>query len=241
MRRRINFSGGAVGFAFVLLLCSACGTETGNGGGATNDATTADSAATDSAATDTAATDAGTKDAVSADSGALDAGVSDTGVTDAGSPDAGSPDAIVVGPDGCSMEVPCGKGGAMCFSPGQSMGCGICMKPIDSCQQDSDCAAVNGKPAICEYRKTDCTCGGEKLCHVGCAVDSECGVGEACGADHHCGPKPCSAAAPCPANFSCGGVGCARTTCKTSAACPAGICVNSGCFAKPGFCSFPPP
>jgi len=139
------------------------------------------------------------------------------------------------------MEQPC-TGGKMCFLPGESIGCGMCQKPPNACQSDADCPAVGGKPKICLYKKSDCTCSGEKLCHSGCTADGDCaGPWQICGGNHHCIAKPCNAASDCPALFKCDAGGCLRQNCQTSAKCPGGHCVKGKCYGKAGYCSFLPP
>ncbi len=182
--------------------------------------------------TDTSAPDTSTTDTSAPDTSTTDTSAPDTGMTDTGTPD--------VGANGCTSEQPC-KGGGMCFYPGESIGCGICMKPPNPCQSDAACPKVGAKPGVCEYRKSDCTCSGEKLCHAGCLADSDCATGLACDAKGHCSPAACTQAADCPTHFTCAQGSCKRSSCKSSSACPAGHCVKGTCWSSPGFCSFPPP
>jgi hypothetical protein len=138
----------------------------------------------------------------------------------------------------CRSSADCEQSFEMCFAPGQDIGCGACMIPSVTCQQDTECTA-QGANFICTV--APCTCDAStKSCVAGCAGDAGCGEGLACGPDHRCAPRACSAASPCPTNFDCGtSGGCVRRTCTTDATCD-GACVNGSCFATFGFCSAPP-
>jgi len=113
---------------------------------------------------------------------------------------------------------------------------------VKGCQADSECS--NKPNGICIYKKSDCTCGGEKLCHTGCTKDAECKLGQMCDADHHCKPKKCKKGSDCPNLFACYAASktCLRKNCKKSKECGAGgYCVNAKCHAAPGNCTPLPP
>lgn len=126
------------------------------------------------------------------------------------------------------------------MEPGGFAGCGICQK-VPGCTADAECSSkANG---VCIYKKSDCTCGGEKLCHVGCAADKDCGVAQAC-EKGHCVGKPCVKGSDCPDFFGCfaSDKRCGRKNCKKNAECGAGgSCVKKKCYDKPGNCSPVPP
>lgn len=197
------------------------------------DATEADVQATD---TRTPQPDAEGPDSVSTDAVSTDAAATDGGTTDGATTDTSVP----IGPNQCSTEVACTNQGT-CAPPGTPTGCGMCRKPPNPCKDDSECPAQGAKPGICEHRKQDCTCSGEKLCHAGCADDSDCKTGEACDGAGRCKPASCGASTPCPTFFTCTGGSCTRTPCKASSTCNGGVCVLGACYAEPGKCLLPVP
>lgn len=259
MRQRIP----ALTFA-LWLAAAGCGNSTGSNGtppandsagtadGAA-DAASGDAAAVDSAAVDAGTADAGTVDAGTVDAGTVDAGTGDSGQVDAGAVDSGAVDAGTTdsgpvdagkpdtsGDGGCTSEQSCPQM-QMCFVKGESIGCGMCQKPDNPCQADTDCPAAGGKPRICIWKKSDCMCGGEKACHDGCSADGDCaGPWQVCASNHHCVAKTCNATADCPALFTCDSGACKRQSCKSSGACQGGFCVNGQCHPDKGFCSYLP-
>src|SRR5689334_8826863 len=100
----------------------------------------------------------------------------------------------------CRSQADCMQSFEECFAPGQDIGCGACMIPPVTCQQDSECTA-QGASFICSVAR--CTCDGTMSCVAGCADDSGCGEGLACAPNHRCIPRACSDTNPCPANFDC--------------------------------------
>jgi hypothetical protein len=155
------------------------------------------------------------------------------GETPAMCPQLGCPSGIC-----CSADHPCASGTGMCFSPGESIGCGACRPDPNSCNTDADCKPM-GQTMVCD--PIECSCMGNKACTQGCTNDMACGEGTHCDLPTaRCVALSCSAATPCPANFSCTSGACARTTCNMDSDCD-GFCVNGGCFAGRGMCTFPPP
>lgn len=138
----------------------------------------------------------------------------------------------------CSAETPCPSDGTMCFAPGESIGCGICMDPPEGTTCDGDASCGDGQ--ICE--PVACSCSGLSTCVAGCDAATDCGLGRACatGAHPRCEAVTCDATHACPADFDCASGRCARRACTASATCD-GTCVKGQCYATPGFCSYLPP
>ena len=147
-------------------------------------------------------------------------------------------------PNSCGAEQAC-KNGQMCIAPGQSIGCGMCMKVENACEANSACE----KDYVCKPQK--CACGGESTCQPGCTVagSEKCPLGTFCAPTGACVADVCLVVNPpgadknCPANFVCENPGnpkCQRKKCQNSAEC-AGACVGGLCYDKAGFCSYPPP
>ena len=140
---------------------------------------------------------------------------------------------------GCHTGADCDSMG-MCFAPGESIGCGMCMEPMDTCSIDADCQTSN-PTAICEQSTiADCLCSSAMICKPGCTSDAQCDEGETCDSGHHCVPTTCGAQSDCPVDFACNDGGCARATCSGDWDCT-GFCVKGQCYGKLGFCSMLPP
>lgn len=146
----------------------------------------------------------------------------------------------------CFSENDC-EGGKSCFSPGQS-NCGICMRPENVCELDTDCVGQAG--TVCDYAgDQSCVCDPQKTCVLPCNV----GGGNPCDPDTqvcdetgHCAPKFCSSDDSCSDWFICPTADsipvCSRKTCVDSAACgDGGWCVNGSCFVEPGRCDYHAP
>ncbi len=131
--------------------------------------------------------------------------------------------------------------GEMCLSPGQSMPCGMCFEPENTCASDPDCP----EGAVCELVSGGCTCYAATQCVPACNAPASlaCEVGFTCAASGHCVPTPCTADADCPELFACGaGEGtCARKACTADDQCGWGRCVQGLCYGELGSCIFPPP
>jgi len=140
--------------------------------------------------------------------------------------------------DGCFAEQACEEPMAMCWSPGETLPCGMCMPAgmIDNpCTSDGECAAGT----VCEWDTSGCLCEPAQACVAACTAGS-CDEGQTCGADGHCATTSCGAPEDCPPNFKCDAGGCLRKVCGSSEVCE-GYCVNSKCHGAPGYCSPPPP
>lgn len=177
------------------------------------------------------------------DAGEDDAG-DDAGEDDAGERDAGEDaesdaatdvfDAGRMLEDGqCRTGTDC-SGFESCRTPGEFIGCGICMIPLMTCTDDSECT-TDGH--ICDSRPEDCFCGAERTCRAGCSV-GDCNAGQECGASGRCEPATCESAGECPTNFDCDET-CSRRTCAEDADCEDGWCVNGACHDTPGACTPP--
>ncbi|MDP6943838.1 MAG: hypothetical protein QF464_06770, partial [Myxococcota bacterium] len=140
--------------------------------------------------------------------------------------------------EGCFEEQACLDSWAMCWSPGESLPCGMCMpaEMVDNpCTDDAGCAAGT----VCEWDQSGCLCEPAQVCVAACTAGS-CDEGETCGEDGHCATTSCGSAEDCPVNFHCDGGGCLRKWCDSSEMCE-GYCVKSKCHTEPGYCSPPPP
>jgi hypothetical protein len=168
-------------------------------------------------------------------------------------PDGGPADGSRRLPDGaiiCNGDADCrasGQGGFLSCSPGGRItGCGICMRPENPCNVDSDCALINDaappKPMVCEPLTGGCVCPvgtttGE--CIAACQADADCGPNFAC-ASGHCVAKPCAGNADCSntstEDFACNAGKCGPKACKSDGDCGAHNCVNGICYPDPGIC-----
>ncbi len=143
----------------------------------------------------------------------------------------------------CASEVSC-KNAMMCIAPGESIGCGMCMKVETACDSDASC---NPPDTICKPLK--CACGGESTCQPGCKVAADCAEGFFCAPTGKCFEDVCKVTDPpgadknCKPNFVCKNPAnphCFRKECKASSECE-GYCVKGLCYSAPGQCSYPPP
>ncbi len=208
------------------------------------------------------ASDAGVADVVAdiakevADAAAADAAdvvkeVADVAPVDVAPVDAGTSDsaadtkAEVAQPkDGqCTTEFNC-KNAMMCIAPGESIGCGMCFKPENTCDSDAGC---NPPATICKPLK--CACSGESTCQPGCKAASDCAEGFFCAPTGKCVEDVCKITDPpgadksCKPNFVCKNPAnphCFRKECTASTECE-GFCVKGLCYSAPGQCSYPPP
>jgi len=227
------------------------------------DAAGADLTGSDTGAAEDTTGDAPSTDTLSADLGSPDTDSPDTGSGDTGSNDEFINDTLDAGPDGsgedvfpadagaaevvtadigsasgCDAEHPCTLPGESCLPPGAFGGCGMCNSE-PGCASDAECGGL--KNGICSFEASDCTCSGEKNCHVGCGSDPECGTGEVC-QGKHCVEKPCLKGSDCPALFACfmATKTCGRKNCGKSSECgDGGTCVSGKCHAAPGTCTLP--
>ena len=141
--------------------------------------------------------------------------------------------------DGCHVGTDC-KNGAMCFAPGESIGCGICFSPQETCASDADCKSA-GATFIC--KPVHCACSGEHQCVQGCQSEADCAAWQFCAPNGNCVNDVCLQTKDCLPNFECtppGNPHCNRKACQADAEC-AGYCVKGFCYDAEGFCSFPPP
>lgn len=147
------------------------------------------------------------------------------------------------GATGCHAGLQC-TNGALCLSPGASIGCGMCMQPdmegVPTCTDDASCQATDPTAICVPSTIADCLCSPAMLCKPGCTSDASCAEGETCGADMHCSAKSCAADMDCPINFACAAGSCERKACSANAECD-GFCVNERCHSAVGSCTYPPP
>ncbi|MBM4344577.1 MAG: hypothetical protein FJ100_14525 [Deltaproteobacteria bacterium] len=231
--------------------------------GKTGDATTTETVAEVAADAGAEVGDATAAEAVAdvpVDAGAADAGdtaadgpkeVADVAPADVAPPDIAAIDTgmdakteVAAPKDGqCTAEVGC-KNAMMCIAPGESIGCGMCMKVETSCDSD---AACNPPDTICKPLK--CACGGESTCQPGCKSTAECAEGFFCAPTGKCVEDVCKVTDPpgadksCKPNFVCKNPAnphCFRKQCQASSECE-GYCVKGLCYSAPGQCSYPPP
>lgn len=133
--------------------------------------------------------------------------------------------------------------GAICYWPGEPIGCGACFTAENTCLTDTDCTSGDpAAPLVCKQSNIDdCLCESAMICKPGCTSDNQCGTAEFCDVDNHCKPQSCIPAVPCPANYGCGGGGvCEQLACQDDSECQ-GYCVKSKCYNDLGTCGFPPP
>jgi len=195
----------------------------------------------------------GDRDASSIDAAPIDAAPIDVGPLDAG-PCAPHPPASGTG---CHVSSECDSTRfEMCYAPGTSTGCGICVTPMHLCASDADCAATD----FCESYVHPCShvggCGaGSDLtstrCSPRCTVDptsgaSSCAAGEACQSSGRCTPVSCVGGYVCPSHTTChdsaGGDahGCVRDTCALDGDCGCGAaCIAGRCYDTLGTCMSP--
>lgn len=134
-------------------------------------------------------------------------------------------------------------GRGICFTPGESTGCGP--PPIHECVTDADCAG-DGVERVCVEVGP---CGGTSCVPVCTSPGASCDADETCNADNgRCEPISCEDGWVCPASAACSrGLGtpdehgCARRDCTVDSDCDCGACVRGFCHDGPGFCGFPAP
>lgn len=162
----------------------------------------------------------------------------------------------------CVDDAGCGSG-ERCYPDGIPDMSGVCGAPIADeiqCTVDHDCKRgeiCEGSIGRCGSRVASCV--------PGCTPAS-CGADSKCGKDLRCAPIPCSEGYACGSNTRCGSgmysdvhgcaaipcweggmqcgplavcerdVGCAPRTCRTSADCTCGSCIDKTCRARPGVC-----
>jgi|GEM_PF-1260620 len=149
---------------------------------------------------------------------------------------------FVVGADPrCRTPADC-PSGQMCLAPGESLPCGMCYEPENTCASDPDCP----EGAVCELVTGGCACYAATQCIPACNLPASlaCAVGQTCAANGHCVDTPCSADADCPWLFACvGGEApvCGRKACSVDDECGGGRCVEGACHDQLGSCLFPPP
>lgn len=139
----------------------------------------------------------------------------------------------------------------MCYAPGASTGCGICVTAMRTCATDADCASTD----FCQSYVDPCThvgfCGtGSDPTSTRCVprcTASTCAAGETCGTDGRCSPIPCVGGGyACPAHTHCGDTaggdahGCFRDSCAFDADCGCGAaCLSGSCYGTLGACMSP--
>lgn len=164
---------------------------------------------------------------------------------DAG-PDGAMLDAFVCMPpfasDDCRDDGDC-TGAMTCLRPGESLGCGACMVPVELCTASTDCSGTD----VCVFFTPPCSCGGDASeCRptcvtAGCAPDETCDAGSGL-----CAPTHCSAGYTCPSHTQCmesksqDEHGCVRDSCTADADCGCGACVEGLCYDDFGACTFLP-
>lgn len=142
--------------------------------------------------------------------------------------------------EGCHNSNDC-PNGQMCFGPGESIGCGMCYEPENTCETSETC----GEGQVCGLSEAACLCSGPTyVCMERCTADS-CGDGKFCSDAGTCEYTQCATGDyKCPAYTTCtpGAAqnGCVRWSCDTDKQCDGGFCVNNQCYESLGFCSYLP-
>ncbi len=187
------------------------------------------------------------------DGGSLDGGPTDTGPADAGPPDAGpcAPHVPAFGTP-CHTTSECDPARfEMCFAPGASTGCGICVMAHRTCLTDADCASTDFCESYVEPCARPFSCGnGSDVTSTRCAPRcsaTSCGTDATCESDGRCHPVPCFGGAySCPALTTCvtsptsDAHGCSRDSCTTDADCGCGgACLTGFCYDTLGSCMPP--
>jgi hypothetical protein len=139
----------------------------------------------------------------------------------------------------------------MCYAPGASVGCPICVPPMRTCATDADCASTDYCDSYvdpCTPRTGFCNPSGDPTstrCAPRCTATS-CGDGFTCGTDGRCTAISCMSGYTCPAHMHCGDLaggdahGCFRDSCSTDADCGCGAaCLMGGCYETLGACMPP--
>ena len=184
----------------------------------------------------------------------FDAGSFEDAVIDLGPP----PDAGPCAPHVPAFGTPCHTTSEcdparfeMCFAPGASTGCGICVMAHRTCLTDADCASTDFCESYVEPCARPFSCGnGSDVTSTRCAPRcsaTSCGTDATCESDGRCHPVPCFGGAySCPALTTCvtsptsDAHGCSRDSCTTDADCGCGgACLTGFCYDTLGSCMPP--
>jgi hypothetical protein len=185
-----------------------------------------------------------------------DSSASDTSTADA-SHDAGT-DAGPCAPHpppsgtGCHTSAECNATNfEMCYAPGASQGCPVCVPPTRQCASDADCASTaycNQYVNPCTPASGFCNPSGDRTsteCVPRCTATS-CGDGFTCLSTGRCSAISCMNGYTCPTHMHCGDLaggdehGCFRDSCSFDADCGCGAaCLMGYCYDTLGACMPP--